>query len=163
MLQIAGPPWFIVHTSSLSTGWKIIGMAPLQEIVAEANRIRQLIIVSVGLSIIFAITLNYLLTRRLTRPIQLLQHKMRLTASGYLEAKVKPDGNDEIADLGQSFNIMVEQIKALLEQSIRKQQQLQRRSCGRCRHRSIHIFYTTHWIPLYGWLKRVITMVSSGL
>lgn len=78
-------PRFIVHTASLYTGWTIIGIAPLQEIVAEANSIRQLIIVSVVLSIVFAITLHYLLTKRLTRPIQLLQHKMRLTASGYLE------------------------------------------------------------------------------
>ncbi|MEI2394954.1 cache domain-containing sensor histidine kinase [Paenibacillus phytohabitans] len=155
VLQTAGPPWFIVHTSSLSTGWKIIGMAPLQEIVAEANRIRQLIIVSVGLSIIFAITLNYLLTRRLTRPIQLLQHKMRLTASGYLEAKVKPDGNDEIADLGQSFNIMVEQIKALLEQSIRKQQQLQKAEL-----RTLQAQINPHF--LYNTLDSIVWMAEAG-
>lgn len=153
--QTTGPPRFIVHTSSLMTGWTIIGTAPLQEIVAEANRIRQLIIISVGLSILFAITLHYLLTRRLTRPIQLLQHKMRLTASGYLEAKVKPDGRDEIADLGQSFNIMVEQIKELLAQSIRKQQQLQKAEL-----RTLQAQINPHF--LYNTLDSIIWMAEAG-
>jgi two-component system, sensor histidine kinase YesM len=126
VLNTKGQPWFVVYTPSLTTGWKVVGLAPLQEVVSEANRIRQLIIVSVVLSIVFVIIIHFFLTRKLTQPIQLLQHKMRLTASGYLEAKVKPSGNDEIADLGQSFNIMVEKIKGLLEQSIREQKLLQK-------------------------------------
>ncbi|MHA6529361.1 sensor histidine kinase [Paenibacillus sp. BAC0078] len=155
VLQTAGPPRFIVHTSSVSTGWTIIGMAPLQEIVAEANRIRQLIIVSVLLSIVFVITLHFLLTKRLTRPIQLLQHKMRLTASGYLEAKVKPEGTDEIADLGQSFNIMVEKIKELLEQSIQEQQQLQKAEL-----RTLQAQINPHF--LYNTLDSIVWMAEAG-
>ncbi|WP_379155704.1 sensor histidine kinase [Paenibacillus sp. sgz5001063] len=155
VLHTTGPPRFIVHTSSRSTGWVIIGMAPLQEIVAEANRIRQLIIVSVVLSIVFAITLHYLLTKRLIRPIQLLQHKMRLTASGYLEAKVKPEGNDEIADLGESFNIMVGQIKELLEQSIREQQQLQKAEL-----RTLQAQINPHF--LYNTLDSIVWMAEAG-
>lgn len=155
VLRTDGQPRFIVHTASLVTGWTIIGIAPLQEIVAEANSIRQLIIVSVVLSIVFAITLHYLLTKRLTRPIQLLQHKMRLTASGYLEAKVKPVGTDEIADLGQSFNIMVEKIKELLEQSIRKQQQLQKAEL-----RTLQAQINPHF--LYNTLDSIIWMAEAG-
>lgn len=155
VLRTDGQPRFIVHTTSLATDWTIIGIAPLQEIVAEANDIRQLIIVSVVLSIIFAITLHYLLTKRLTRPIQLLQHKMRLTASGYLEAKVKPIGTDEIADLGQSFNIMVEKIKELLEQSIRKQQQLQKAEL-----RTLQAQINPHF--LYNTLDSIVWMAEAG-
>ncbi|MEF3354153.1 sensor histidine kinase [Paenibacillus sp. GYB006] len=155
VLRTGGQPRFIVHTASIATGWTIIGIAPLQEIVAEANSIRQLIILSVVLSIVFAITLHYLLTKRLTRPIQLLQHKMRLTASGYLEAKVKPIGTDEIADLGQSFNIMVEKIKELLEQSIRKQQQLQKAEL-----RTLQAQINPHF--LYNTLDSIIWMAEAG-
>lgn len=155
VLHTSGPPRFILHTASLATGWTIVGMAPLQEVVAEANRIRQLIIVSVVLSIIFVIIIHFFLTRRLTRPIQLLQHKMRLTASGYLEAKVKPAGTDEIADLGQSFNIMVGQIKALLEQSIREQQQLQKAEL-----RTLQAQINPHF--LYNTLDSIVWMAEAG-
>lgn len=155
VLQTDGQPRFIVTSASHVTGWTIIGMAPLQEIVAEANSIRQLIILSVLLSIVFAITLHYLLTKRITRPIQLLQQKMRLTASGYLEAKVNPVGTDEIADLGQSFNIMVEKIKDLLEQSIRKQQQLQKAEL-----RTLQAQINPHF--LYNTLDSIIWMAEAG-
>ncbi|WP_379134518.1 sensor histidine kinase [Paenibacillus sp. sgz500958] len=155
VLHSNGPPRFIVYASSRSTGWKIVGMAPLQEIVAEANRIRQLIIASVVLSIIFAITIHFFLTRRLTRPIQLLQHKMRLTASGYLEAKVKPGGTDEIADLGQSYNIMLDQIKRLLEQNIWEQQQLQKAEL-----RTLQAQINPHF--LYNTLDSIVWMAEAG-
>ncbi|KUP25139.1 sensor histidine kinase [Paenibacillus sp. DMB5] len=155
VLNTKGQPWFVVYTPSLTTGWKVVGLAPLQEVVSEANRIRQLIIVSVVLSIVFVIIIHFLLTRKLTQPIQLLQHKMRLTASGYLEAKVKPSGNDEIADLGQSFNIMVEKIKGLLEQSIREQKLLQKAEL-----RTLQAQINPHF--LYNTLDSIVWLAEAG-
>lgn len=121
-----GKPEFIVTSPSKSTGWNIVGVVPLQEIVEEANSIRQLIIISVLLSIIFAITLHLFVSTRLTRPVRILKNKMQLAASGFLEAKVVLAGTDEIADLGNSFNIMIGKIRMLLDQSIREQQEIQK-------------------------------------
>lgn len=97
---------------------------PFQEIIAEANSIRQLIIISVSLSAFFAISLYFFLNNRLIHPIQILMNKMRKAANGYLEVKVAPTGSDEIADLGQSFNIMLEKIKTLIDQSIKENEQV---------------------------------------
>jgi Predicted signal transduction protein with a C-terminal ATPase domain len=116
---------FVVYGASRQTGWTIIGIAPLKEIVAEAYGIRQLIILSVLLSAVFALTLYFFLTNRITRPIQILMNKMRKAASGYLDAKVKPHGDDEIADLGNSFNIMLDNIKDLMEKSRLEQERVQ--------------------------------------
>ncbi|MBB6636366.1 sensor histidine kinase [Cohnella thailandensis] len=116
---------FVVYGASKQTGWTIIGVAPLKEIVAEAYGIRQLIILSVLLSAVFALTLYFFLTNRITRPIQILMNKMRKAASGYLDAKVKPNGDDEIADLGNSFNIMLDNIKNLMEKSRLEQERVQ--------------------------------------
>ncbi len=155
VLYPEGKPWFVVFSSSLTTGWKIVGLAPLQEIVSEADRIRQLIIFSVMLSILFVIIIYFFLTYRLTQPIQLLKHKMRLTAEGYLEAKVQPVGNDEISDLGQSFNIMVEKIKQLLNQSILKQQLLQKAEL-----RTLQAQINPHF--LYNTLDSIVWMAEAG-
>ncbi|MFC4597498.1 sensor histidine kinase [Cohnella hongkongensis] len=148
-------PSFVVFATSQATGWKIVGSVPLREIVEDANRIRQLIIVSVALSIIFTITLYFFITSRLTRPIQLLKSKMRQAASGYLDAKVKPSGQDEIADLGTSFNTMIEKIKMLLEQSIREQEHLQKAEL-----RTLQAQINPHF--LYNTLDSIVWMAEAG-
>jgi two-component system sensor histidine kinase YesM len=150
-----GKPKFIVFSTSTVTGWKIIGQVPLQEIVEDANEIRQLIILSVGLSILFTITLYFFITTRLTRPVQLLKNKMRQAASGYLEAKVKPTGQDEIADLGNSFNIMLDQIKMLLDQSIRENEQIQKAEL-----RTLQAQINPHF--LYNTLDSIVWMAEAG-
>ncbi|WP_239619302.1 sensor histidine kinase [Cohnella mopanensis] len=149
------PSKFVVFATSQATGWKIVGSAPLEEIVEDANRIRTLIIVSVALSILFTITLYFFITSRLTRPIQLLKSKMRQAASGYLDAKVKPTGHDEIADLGTSFNTMIEKIKMLLEQSIREQEHIQKAEL-----RTLQAQINPHF--LYNTLDSIVWMAEAG-
>lgn len=146
---------FVVFTTSEATGWQIVGVVPLQEIVAEANEIRQLIIISVALSILFTITAYFFITRRLTYPVQLLKNKMRQAASGYLEAKVKPSGQDEIADLGNSFNIMLEKIKMLLQQSIEEQEHIQKAEL-----RTLQAQINPHF--LYNTLDSIIWTAEAG-
>lgn len=151
----SGKPQFVVFSTSSMTGWKIIGVVPLQEIMAKANSIRQLIIVSVVLSIIFAIGLNFFITARLTRPVQLLKNKMRQAASGYLDAKVKPTGHDEIADLGKSFNIMLEKITDLMDQHAKEQVQIQKAEL-RTLQAQIHPHF------LYNTLDSIVWMAEAG-
>ncbi|MBW5445421.1 HAMP domain-containing protein [Cohnella sp. CFH 77786] len=155
VLRQSGKPKFVVFTTSSATGWKIVGNVTLQEIVQDANEIRQLIIVSVMLSILFTITLYFFITARLTRPIQFLKNKMRQAASGYLDAKVKPAGQDEIADLGKSFNIMLEKIKALLDQSIREKELVQKAEL-----RTLQAQINPHF--LYNTLDSVVWMAEAG-
>ncbi|MFX3632216.1 MAG: sensor histidine kinase [Candidatus Pristimantibacillus sp.] len=150
-----GKPIFTMFTTSAMTEWKIIGRVPLQEIVKDANEIRQLIIVSVTLSILFTITSYFFITTRLTRPVQLLMNKMRQASSGYLEVKVKPTGQDEIADLGNSFNIMIGKIKALLEQSIREKEHIQKAEL-----RTLQAQINPHF--LYNTLDSIVWMAEAG-
>ncbi len=150
-----GKPNYVLFTTSAMTGWRIVGRVPLQEIVKEANDIRQLIIVSVSLSILFAITLYFFITTRLTRPVQVLMNKMRQAAAGYFEAKVRPTGQDEIADLGNSFNIMLGKIKALLDQSIQEQEQIQKAEL-----RTLQAQINPHF--LYNTLDSIVWMAEAG-
>ncbi|MFC0212141.1 sensor histidine kinase [Paenibacillus chartarius] len=150
-----GKPSFIFSSLSKSTGWMIVGVVPLQEIVREANSIRQLIIVSVILSIIFAITLYFFVSTRLTRPVRVLKNKMQLAASGFLEAKVTLAGRDEIADLGNSFNIMLQKIRNLLDQSIKEQQEIKKSEL-----RTLQAQINPHF--LYNTLDSIVWLAQSG-
>ncbi len=150
-----GKPKFIVYTKSEETGWTIVGSAPLQEIVEEANEIRQVIIISVVLSILFTITLYFFMTRWLIRPVHLLKKQMRQAASGFLEAKVKTTGQDEIADLGKSFNTMLQQIKMLLEKGIHEQEQIKKAEL-----RTLQAQINPHF--LYNTLDSIVWMAEAN-
>ncbi|OXM87221.1 sensor histidine kinase [Paenibacillus rigui] len=150
-----GKPKFIFTAPSQQTGWNIVGHVPLQEIVEEANAIRQLIIISVVLCIVFTIGLYYYVSNRLTRPVKFLKTKMQLAASGDLEAKVIPEGRDEIAELGNSFNIMLKKIRALLEQSIREQEEIKKAEL-----RALQAQINPHF--LYNTLDSIVWMAEAG-
>ncbi|MDQ0231193.1 cache domain-containing sensor histidine kinase [Metabacillus malikii] len=115
---------FTVFDTVESTGWKVIGQAPLQELMKDANEIRSLIMISVGFSIIFTITLYFFISSKLIRPIRNLKENMKLASQGNLDVKVVNESSDEIADLANSFNVMIKKIKSLLLKSIDEQKQL---------------------------------------
>lgn len=161
-----GKPQFIVYTTSEETGWMIVGQVPLSEVIKEAIGIQRLIFVSVTLSIIFVVVLYFYITSKLTKPIQILKNKMRHAASGYLEAKVVPTGYDEIADLGNSFNIMLGKIKALLTQSIHEQEQIKKSELRTLQAQiNPHFLYNTLdsilWLAEVGQNEKVIKLVQA--
>ncbi len=151
----SGISWFVTYTTSQETGWKIIGIAPLAEIVQDALNIRRLIFVSVGLSILFIAILYFFMTNRLTRPIQILLRRMRQAAAGNLDAKVHPSGSDEIAALGSGFNTMIERIKELMERSIREQRLIQMAEL-----RMLQAQINPHF--LYNTLDSIVWMAEAG-
>lgn len=165
-LTLEGKSLFVFASPLATAGWGLIGVIPLQSVAAEAGSIRQLIVVSVVLSIAFAITLHYFITRRLTRPIRRLKKNMQLAASGHLEAKVTPEGSDEIADLGTSFNTMLVQIRYLLNQRIKEQQAMKKAELRALQAQiNPHFLYNTLesiiWMAEAGKKEHVITLVQS--
>jgi len=150
-----GRPKFIFAVESPRTGWNIVGYVPLQEIVKEANAIRQMIIVSVILCIVFTITLHFFISSRLIKPVQLLKNKMQLAASDYLEAKVVVTGKDEIANLSSNFNIMLEKIKGLLDQSIKEHEEMKKAEL-----RTLQAQINPHF--LYNTLDSIVWMAEAG-
>lgn len=147
-------PIFTVFTLSEMTGWKIIGQVPLHEITKDANEIKNVIFISVAISTLFAFTLYFFITARLIRPLQYLKNKMRQAASGNLDAKAKSMGSDEIADLSSSFNIMLEKIKMLFEQSLEEQELIKKAEL-----RTLQAQINPHF--LYNTLDSIVWMAEA--
>ena len=70
------------------------------------------------LSILFMLLL-YLVIWRFLRPISLMQNRIIALESGDLDSTINVIGTDELALLSQNFNILIEQIKQLLQQKER--------------------------------------------
>ena len=72
-------------------------------------------IVAIGLLAITIALGAYPLVRRITRRLENLQTSVEALGSGALDARVRVEGRDEVADLAKSFNHAAERIEKLVD------------------------------------------------
>lgn len=60
---------------------------------------------------LFAIAVSYMTSKKMTRPIQEMNRAAKVIASGDFEQRVKITSNDELGELGNSFNHMAESLQ----------------------------------------------------
>ncbi|HEA15171.1 MAG TPA: methyl-accepting chemotaxis protein [Pseudoalteromonas prydzensis] len=100
----------------------------LQEVESNNNRVANLSLISIVLVlvIITILALCYLqLEKRVIKTTTLLVNEAQRIADGDLTRKIIHTGNDEIAELSASFNIMIDKLSTLLSEINSQSQQAQ--------------------------------------
>lgn len=120
-VSLKGEQYLLTSTYSEVTGWYIISMASADEVEAELNYITNLTIYMTIIVLILIILLTLYLSSSLSKPIQKLQELTHRASENDLSVKIEISGDDEIAELGQSFNKMIRRINKLMEQNVREQ------------------------------------------
>ncbi|MGM0499107.1 MAG: sensor histidine kinase [Bacillota bacterium] len=121
-----GEQYLLTSTYSETTGWYIISMASADEVEAELNYITDLTVYITVIILILIILLTLYLSSSLSKPIQKLQELTHRASENDLSVKIDISGDDEIAELGQSFNKMIRRINKLMEQNVREQKLLRK-------------------------------------
>ena len=125
---IGGETYQIESSVMDRTGWKVIGVFSVDEIQGDLKQaIYILTAVSILLMFFFFLIFAFL-TKSLVEPILNLQNLMSSAAGGNLDVRFYGHYNDEVGDLGQSFNIMAEEINELIRMVYQEQQERQRSS-----------------------------------
>ncbi|MEK0314313.1 sensor histidine kinase [Cohnella sp. 56] len=102
-------------------GWKIVGVAYAGDLIGYKSTLRNSLLISL-LGIAVALLISVALSHRLSRPIRNLQRSMRLVEKGNFEVKAPVQQMDEIGQLSRTFNMMVGQIKNLMDEVISTQE-----------------------------------------
>jgi len=104
----------IMQTPFQEFGWKIVGVVPLDESLQVISRL-QLYTVGVALfTLLLATVASWYFTNSIIRPVRKLRSLMRKVEEGELHLRFRSKSNDEIGELGASFNKMVEEINNLI-------------------------------------------------
>ncbi len=99
-----------------STGWAFAALVPEREALAGVRRRAAQGAVALGVTLLLIIGCIWLVSRRISRPIERLRAKVHQIAGGDLSTRVEGiDSSDEIGDLAASFNKMTEDLKAHVE------------------------------------------------
>jgi len=97
--------------------WKLIGNVPLSELVKDAGQIRQLTLLLSGIAILIAAGIGLIVMRTIGAPIVQLRKLMNEGEKGDLTVRSTIRNNDEIGQLGDSFNRMMEGMSRLVCQA----------------------------------------------
>lgn len=158
-----------LYTISVSdkTGWSVVGVTDMAELMRGRSEAQRLYIVITAAFLVVTILLCVIFSSAITRPLERLKDSMKEAEKGKFEGiRVKEEGNNEIASLGKTFNIMIVRIRQLMEQNTYEQEQ-KRLSELKALQSQInpHFLYNTLdsiiWMAEGGKTKEVVLMTSS--
>ncbi len=154
-------------TKSEKTGWSVVGVTYLDELLSRSEEIQKLYIVLAVCLIAVATVISMILSAAITKPITKLRSTMKQVEQGNLETQMQfPRAGNEIRDLIASFNVMVGQIKELIQKN-KEEQDEKRKSEFKALQAQInpHFLYNTLdsiiWMAESAKNKEVISMTSA--
>lgn len=154
-------------SKSLETGWTVVGVAYVSELLKDSRETGRIYVISAGLIMLSAMMLAVFLSREITKPIKRLSNSMREVEKGNFEnVLLDIQGENEIDRLSANFNMMTTEIKHLMEQNVEDQRQKRKSELMALQAQiNPHFLYNTLdsiiWMAEWGKNKEVVLMTSS--
>lgn len=116
----------IVYQSIPKVDWRVIVFVPYEDLAQRIIEIRNWTVAIASLSLLVAIVLVYFVSHSITKRIKLLRRTISTTKLGRFDIRPDVKGTDEVADLAESYNLLLDRIDSsihLLAESKMVQQQ----------------------------------------
>ncbi|MBA9028288.1 sensor histidine kinase [Peribacillus huizhouensis] len=109
---------YLINTRDLSiTDWKLISLIPYEKATFRVNAIfNKIFIVQTIAFLLFLFLLTFILSKILNRLVDLRNFATNVQ-SGDLSVRSSLTGNDEIATLSTSFNLMLDKVREMIEEN----------------------------------------------
>ena len=88
---------------------------PLTQVSQQTHSIIIYVVVAIFLALLFSLALSIILASRLTKPLKFMAESAKQIAQGNFALKIRLKGRDEIAELGNYFNLMAVELQSTLE------------------------------------------------
>lgn len=113
--NINGESYKIINRISNYTKWNLVGVFPLDESLKTMAYIRYYSFFIAVLTLGFGVVFSIFLSRTIVKPISKLRKLMKQTENGNFDVYFNSKYDDEIGQLGNTFNNMVKKIKNLIQ------------------------------------------------
>lgn len=121
--DIEGTKMLVTYYTSSKNGWKVIEVTPMKSLVNESKVIGYVTILVSFICILLGGIFFWIISSKITNPIKKLKDTMKVVEKGNFAAKADEKELNEIGDLGHSFNFMIDEIKALIERSLKEERE----------------------------------------
>ncbi|GAB6086511.1 methyl-accepting chemotaxis protein [Alkaliphilus crotonatoxidans] len=106
---------FMSFTTIPSTGWKLMGAMEAHELLTSTSDLLNYILIGVIIASILGVGIAIIISRRISGPLNQLKGAFGRASTGDLSVFSQINTNDEFGELSASFNTMMENIRALIE------------------------------------------------
>lgn len=110
-----GESKFAVYTTSQLTGWKIVASLDDKELLNDTQNIQNIIMLTLGVIALIAIVVSFIFSNSISKNINKLLAAFNKIKDGDLRVKVNIKSRDEFKELGESFNVMIENVSSLIK------------------------------------------------
>ncbi|HFD32205.1 MAG TPA: response regulator [Gammaproteobacteria bacterium] len=109
--NIMGLDCFVAFAPVSKRNWSMLAIMPYEEFIAAPNELRNIYLVLLLFIISIGILASFYLASAITKPIINLTRTSEKIANGDLAQRVEINSQDEIGNLGKSFNLMAENLE----------------------------------------------------
>lgn len=99
--------------------WYVAVEEPVKEAYEVSYRLRSYTIIVLFISLFIVFILVTLMSKKITKPIKELLKETQSAAEGDIGQNINIDSRDEIGDLADSFNIMLNNLKSMMQQVLK--------------------------------------------
>ncbi|MFD0698871.1 methyl-accepting chemotaxis protein [Paenibacillus sp. GCM10027628] len=114
----------VAYYKSNVSGWNLVGDIPVSSLVKDAKQIFNYTLLIALFAAIAAVLIGLFVARMIGRPLINLRNLMQQGAKGKLTVRANYTTQDEIGQLGASFDMMMQQITSLVQQTSASAQQV---------------------------------------
>jgi methyl-accepting chemotaxis protein len=114
----------VAYYKTKLAGWNLVAHMPVSSLVKDADKIFNFTLIIALVAAFIAILIGIFVARSIGRPLVLLRNLMQQGAKGNLTVRANYQSQDEIGQLGKSFDVMMEQITGLVQQTRLSAQQV---------------------------------------
>ena len=104
------------------TGWKIVGVTPMQDAVSDSYAIRTFAVFIILFTIFLMIFINLFISSRIANPIKRLERSVKGLEGGNWDTEIAVGGSYEVAHLGKTIRTMVAQMRRLMDDIVAEQE-----------------------------------------
>jgi two-component system sensor histidine kinase YesM len=136
------------------TGWKIVSVTPIRQIAINLNQFRFFTVIILAVSILVIIIGNSVVSLKVTNPIRKLEDSVKDLENGNLDFEIYVGGSHEIQHLGRTIHSMVNQMKILMDDIVKEQEEKRKSELD-----ALQSQINPHF--LYNTLDSIVWMVES--
>ena len=152
-INIKGSKYYLYTAVSDRTGWISVAVIPEEEFLSNLNGILTVLFITALASVILVTFVSFMVSDNLTEPISELTDLMSKVEEGDMDVRFTGTREDEVGQLGESFNHMIERMDTLVQElADEKQSKLMAELKSLQEQFKPHFLYNT--LDTIGWMAR---------